>query len=1349
MRILLSILVLLFTVNSFAVNQYKFRLIDVVDGLSDNQIRGLSMTPDGRIAVRTASIMNIYNGATFEYFHHNKKLKYVWDYTRPTKEYYDNQGRIWMKELGYLLLLNLNTNQFDYNLSEELATYGITKRLKNLFIDNSKNYWFLTEDNTFSFYDIAREELITIEDGGSDFTKLYGIPLELAQYKNLCWIVYSSGLIRCWDYTSREFISQETCFLGIINDFTDRIYIHPDSAGNIWLMYNNGVYFHHRINRDWKEVAVIKGISNFFTCMDMDKDGNIWVGTSKSGLRYIDGKTFNVSDIHGMSLINGGVLDNDIFTLFIDPNNGIWIGTLFQGLCYHHPSMQKFRLIQTINTGTQITNETIRCLLEEESGTVLIGNGHGLYRFYPETKKVERLFKEQINELCLSINKDRRGRIWVGTYLNGFFCIEGNKIRQYIRSSVNLEKDPNQNVSRCIYEDIYGRFWVSVTGGVGQFDPVTGKIVSMLADKYPEVKSYTLIYYLYPIDDETFAAVGDKGIYYYNTKRDSLWVPGTNNLKFEQDTKYFGILKDSRGLEWFATEDGIRVWDEAKQKLYKLTTEEGLPNNEVASMLEDENGVIWASTLNGICKITSLRTDGVNSFSIVNFGISDGLQSGKFYDHSALKTKDGTLYFGGAHGFNYFDPNKIIYNDSNNKPVFTGLRLFNSLVKEGGEYGGRVILKEAISKTKQITLKYNQNFITFEFSGMNYVNPAKTYYKYKLVNFDGNWNEIPGNGLGRITYTGLPPGKYNFVVYTANNDKIWGDTPSEIAIVITPPFWATSYAIIMYVVLMMAIIFYILKLYQWRMQKKALNEREAYEQKQKEELDQMKFRFFTNISHEFRTPLTLILTPLETLIKQQGDLTLKKKLDSIYQNAYGLLNLVNQLLDFRKLEMKGEKTTFKTGDIIQFTKDIFIHFNELAITKNIDFGIETTVDYLLINYDQDKMYKIINNLLSNAFKFTPKDGCIQLKVDQTVRNDKVYVRIEVSDTGCGIEEKDLPYIFERFYQIKDGNTLSGSGIGLHLAKEYIKLHNGEITVSSQINVGSTFTIYIPVDLPKNNESKQPEEEKDIITDITPDTKNEDGRRTILVVEDNEEFRHFLTEQLSESYYVIEAADGEQAEELVLSEFPDLIISDLMMPKMNGIELCQRVKNNIQTSHIPFILLTARTSDESKMDSYEAGADSYISKPFSYELLCVRIKKLIEQQESRKKLFHKTIEITPSNITTTSLDEELVRKALSFVEENIDNSEYSTEDLSKDVGLSKAHLNRKLQSIVDLTPLQFIRSVRLKRAAQLLTNSQYNVNEISYMVGFNTLKYFNSYFKEEFHMTPSQYREKNEEGVSDI
>ena len=384
--------------------------------------------------------------------------------------------------------------------------------------------------------------------------------------------------------------------------------------------------------------------------------------------------------------------------------------------------------------------------------------------------------------------------------------------------------------------------------------------------------------------------------------------------------------------------------------------------------------------------------------------------------------------------------------------------------------------------------------------------------------------------------------------------------------------------------------------------------------------------------------------------------------------------------------------------------------------------------------------------MSNAVKFTSSGGKIVVGVESMLRGGKNYAVISVRDTGCGMDEKDLGRIFTRFYQAENGKKgESGSGIGLHLVKGYVDLHGGEIAVDSHLGDGSTFTVYLPADLQgEEHDASHQEEVTADLKEEEADDKEEgtDGRKKILIVEDNTEFRTFLAGELRTDFDVIEAGDGIQGEEQVLAEYPDLIISDLMMPRRNGIEFCQRMKSDIYTSHIPFILLTAKMSEDSRIESYQAGADSYISKPFNFELLWVRINKLIEQREKWKETFHKTIEITPSSITTTSLDEEFVKKALGYVERNMDNPDYSLEDLSSELGLSKTHLNRKLAAIINMKPLQFIRSVRLKRAAQLLVSSQYNVNEIADMVGFNTLKYFNRYFKEEFGMTPTQYREKN-------
>lgn len=1322
--------------------QYVFRHIDIADGLSDNQIRSLTQTPDGRLAVRTASILNIYNGVAFDYFYQDKRKEYKWNYHRVPKEYYDNQGRIWMKERDYLLLLDLRTNKFEYNIQSELNRIGIKNRLTNLFVDQYKNFWYVTEDKSLYLYDTNRRKMQQISSGNSVFTKKYGVPLEIAQYKNLCWIVYDSGLLRCWDYASREFVFQDDKFLNVISRSTDRLYIRPTSTGNLWLMHNNGICFYDRTVQRWKEVADINGLSNFFTCMDLDKNGNVWVGTSRSGFRIINPRTFAIQDIPGLSLENGGEITNDIHTLLVDNNNGVWIGTLFQGLYYYHPSMNKFNLTQTRPSESLISNESVRCFLEDRDGTILVGTGFGLCRFHPQTRKIEQLFPGVINDLCLSLYRDSKGRIWVGTYLKGFFCIDGKNIRQYLRSSAGLEQNPNQNVSRAIYEESNGNYWVSVDGGVGRFDPNTGKI-DLLKD--PRLEKFRVYYNFYRINDKEFAVVGESGIFFINSKHAKCYFPqedSPNNPKFKDyNTKYYCMLNDSRGLEWHGTELGIRIWDNTAKKLYTLSVENGIPNNTISSILEDDERNIWVATAGGLTKIVLSETKGKYQFSFVNFDSLDRLQSGKFYDRSALKAHDGTLYFGGIHGFNYFNPMHMVYNKGANTPMFVGFSLFNSRLKEGEVYQDHIILEKPINNTRQIRLEYNENFITIEFSGLNYVNPNQTYYKYKLVNFDNNWTEVQASGLGKAVYTGLQSGKYEFIVYSANNDKVWSPVPATIEIIISPPFWLTGWALAFYAILFALTIYYtvrsLLKRHERRMQK----QRALAERTQKEELDQMKFRFFTNISHEFRTPLSLIITPLETIIKKEANGELKRKLSLINNNANRLLELVNQLLDFRKLEVSGEKVLLEKGDIIQFIENIFFQFKESVSGKNLNFVFDTTVPRLIMYFDHDKMYKIMNNLLSNAIKFSTEGGYISMCANKTEINGRKHVAITIADSGCGIPEKDLNLIFDRFYQIgHSSSSLSGSGIGLHLVKEYVKLHKGEVLVASRIGEGSKFTVSLPADLMGDD---QPEIE-DYGGSRHEEPEKDSTRKTILIVEDNTEFRKFLAEQLSSNFNTMEASDGQTGKELAISKSPDLIVSDWMMPKMDGVELCQHLKSDIQTSHIPFILLTALNSDEDKTKGYEAGADSYISKPFSFEMLYMRILKLIEQEQIRKELFHRTIEITPSSITITSLDEKLIQKALQLVEKNMDNSEYSIDDFGRDIALSRSQLYRKLQSIVGLSPVEFIRSVRLKRAAQLLIQSQYSVSEIVDLVGFNTQKYFSKYFKDEFGLSPAQYRSQERE-----
>jgi signal transduction histidine kinase/ligand-binding sensor domain-containing protein/AraC-like DNA-binding protein len=1319
--------------------------LDIADGLSDNQIRSFVQTSDGRLAIQLVSNLNIYNGASFEHFYQDRWKDYKWtfDQYQVFKEYEDAQRRLWLKNPGYLSIFDLNTNQFICNIETVLASYGITQRLKDMFIDSDKNLWFLTDDNTFSFYNISQKRLYEIETGDSPFTRQFGFPKEIAQYKNLYWIVYSSGLIRCWDSVTQEYILQETYFLNKISEITSRLAIIPASNGDLWLMHNAEVCFYSRIEKTWKEVAVIKGASNFFTAMALDRDGNAWVGTSWSGLWRIDGKTHEIEVIAGLKLTNGETSYNDIQCVFVDDNNGLWIGTLWQGICYYHPSMYKFKLVQTAKNEFKNNEGSVRCMIEGDDNHILIGTSHyGLLQYNVTTGDISKAYNGLItDDICLTLYRDRKKRLWIGTYLNGFYCIDGQNIRTYNCSKQDMERFPNQNISRAIYEDENGRYWVSVDNeGVGELDLSTGKI-TLLKEKHQEIEFHKVDFNFYPVDKHSFAVYGESGLYYYDTQNDKIFIPerdAPDNPQFmKAGIRYYCIFKDSRGLEWFGTERGLKIMDNETNQSYSLTTDDGLHNNTIMAILEDDYHTIWLSTANGITKVNVSRNGKDYVFSIVNFNTMDGVQNGKFYEKSALKTDNGNLYFGGIQGFNVFNPEKIVYNQSQQKPVFTALKLFHQNIKENTRYKGRIILNQPINNINEIHLKYNENNITLEFSGLNYVKPAQSFYRYKLENFDGDWMEILTDGAGFATYTGLKPGTYLFKVRAANNDKLWGNELAEMKIVISPPFWATLYAFIIYVLMTLGsfagLFFFVNNKHKKQLEKRQIEEN----RKQKEELDQMKFRFFTNISHEFRTPLTLIMTPLSIMMKQTNDEQERQKLSLIYKNTENILDLINQLLDFRKLEMGGEKLKLSFDDFINFSEYVYVTFKEIASdSHSIDFTFESQNKQLLIWFDKEKVRKILNNLYSNALKFTPKGGHIATEIHLQEEDGREFVKVVIADTGCGISEKEQQIIFERFYQSENNfSEKAGYGIGLHLVKEYVELHGGKITVDSKVNEGSAFSVFIPTDLKGEEYTKIP-----AISTEQKDIRKRESRKTLLIVEDHTDFRQLLANQLNSQFNVLQAADGEDGENIAQTKYPDLIVSDLMMPRMDGLELCRRLKNNIKTSHIPVILLTARLSDDAKIESYKSGADSYIAKPFNFDVLQIRIEMLIEQQEKRKKLFHKTIDVQPNSITTTSLDEEFIKKALQYVEENIANPDYSNDDLSRDLGMSRSNMYPKLQSITGLTPNNFIRSIRLKRAAQLLKTTQYTVSEIAWMAGFNSIKYFNKYFKENFGKTPTEYKE---------
>lgn len=1309
-----------------AQHPYVFRQIDASIGLSDNLIKTISSCPDGRISILTTSVLNIYNGGTFNYYRQNEGKIYTWRLSGDEGQYVDGNNRVWIKQESTLQVLNLTTNKYEGDVEQILKGFGVVQRIKDLFIDDSKNIWFLAEDNSLSYYDVKVKKLISV---GKENIAAFGVPRAVQQIENECWIVYSTGLLKKWSYKSHKIVAKSEALLNKINDASHAIIVRKSEKGGLWIMHQTELYYALPPFQDWKTVSSISGLSNFFTTMDIDKSGNIWLGTSKAQVRVINGEDFSTETFTGLPLTSGGTIVNDISSIYVDADNGVWIGTLFQGVGYYHPSMIKVSLKHTLPHQSHISNENIRGFLEENDGKVLVATGNGLFRYDPKSQKMESAYPELSGKYCMTLYRDSKGRIWVPTFHNGFYCIQNNRVIRHYQYNTSIHAVPNPNNARNVYEDADGQIWVSVYGGVGRFNVDSGEI-DYLYNSHPEIKSVKMNLNFFGIDKNTFAVAGED-LYFYNTQTKKLSFLSYKDKFNRHGAEYNFVYNDKRGLQWLSV-DGLKVWNSKTQKLYQVTINESRPNQTVSAILEDSKGNLWVSTMNGISKIEVVDSKDDISFKVLNLGRMDGAgpQAGRFNTEAALKASDGTMYFGGVHGVNILHPDKIIYNQNTHKPVFTGLRIFNTLITANTPFRNRIILDEDINEVEKVELKHDENFISIEFAGLNYAIPSRTFFKYKLENYDQNWVEIQADGLGRANYTGLPPGKYLFKVYTANNDKIWGEKYNELTIVIKPPVWATVWAKLIYMALAVAALLYLIKWIRERNNRKIEAKRKEEELKQKEKLEQLKINFFTNISHEFRTPLSLIMTPLDLLSKEVSDSELKQKLSSIYGHSEDLLKLVNQLLDFRKLEVSGEELHLSYGDFVEFIEVIFNSFKPLAQSKGIEFTFSSSQAAVYMSFDKDKVIKIANNLLSNALKFTPEGGVIALHIDRTDKN----VSLSVRDNGIGIKADELLEIFERFHQASvQVENPSGSGIGLYLVKEYSELHQGNVVAKSVFGEGSEFIVSLPTNLDR-------EEVQESSQQFIPSNSE---RKKILIVEDNLELRQFLKTQLSKYFDVIGAKDGEEGEKMAVEEEPDLILSDAMMPNVDGITLCRNLKSRVETSHIPFILLTAKTSEETKKSVYEAGADSYMSKPFVFDLLLTRIEKLIEQQEKRKALFHTTIEVTPNSLTINSLDEALVQRALQSVEENIDNPEYNVDDLGRDMGLSRGNLYRKLQSITGKNPSDFIRSIRLKRAAQLLRDTQLNVGEIADMTGFNGLKYFNKHFKDTFTVTPTQYRSQKD------
>jgi signal transduction histidine kinase/AraC-like DNA-binding protein len=798
---------------------------------------------------------------------------------------------------------------------------------------------------------------------------------------------------------------------------------------------------------------------------------------------------------------------------------------------------------------------------------------------------------------------------------------------------------------------------------------------------------------------------------------------------------------DSRGLMWIGSNNGLSVYDMANDRLHRADETAGLTGNAVMSIIEDDRNALWMGTKNGLLKLIPHHKGSELDLLCTAYYENEGVQGRIFNRNSVCHTSGKQLILGGTTGLTVFNPADIQYNNYPPEVVVTGLMIRNNRILPNTAYDGNVILEQDICYVSDLELDYDERSFTLTVSALNYFLPAKTVFTYKMDGFDKSWTTV--DALNRnITYTNLPPGDYTFTVKARNNDGVESG-PMLLHINIKAPLLLTAWAFMAYVAAGLAVIYLFLRIAVHIQRRKESKRQESLTAKRLHETDEMKLKFFTNISHEFRTPLTLIMAPLEKLIKRESDSESRDMLSLIHDNANRLLSLVNQLLDFRKIDARGTQLLLSSGDIIPFVRNIVYSFKDLSEEKNIRFSFSTSFPYLMMSFDTDMVFKILSNLIANAFNFTPNGGEITVTLRLERQDASTDPVIEVSDNGVGIEASRHEMIFQRFYRVPsaNGDTHAGTGIGLHLCREYARIHKGHITVESEPGIGSAFSLHLPYEEENLREVISSPGAAPTDDARRPSPVLKEGLPSILVADDHKNFRLFMQQSLSATYNVFTASDGEEAWEITVDKLPDMVITDWMMPVMDGIELCRKIKNDIRTSHIWVILLTAKPAITGKRDSLEAGVDDYIEKPFSLDMLQLKIQHLIEYKDRIHKQFvhSMTSGIQLTGININSLDEQIIRKSIAFVEEHIADPSLSVEWLSREMAMSRTNYYRKIHFITGKTPVEFIRAIRMKHAALMLEKEHMRVSDVALSVGFSDNRLFRKHFKEEFGILPSKLR----------
>jgi signal transduction histidine kinase/ligand-binding sensor domain-containing protein/DNA-binding response OmpR family regulator len=1305
-------------------------------GLPSSYVKDITQDHLGFIWIATRNSVTRFDGSHFKNF--------------PAIDHQGNLADIWgMKFIhscdSSLIVQSTDKGYYSFNFAlEQFEPCGMLDSLEeSVFISNSDGGVWVNQGGKIFYLDTERHVFLTIEEK-IDFANIgeeIGLN-HIREQDNLVVAITSTRNFMIFDLKlrlQREFdIAKEIDVSRIAN-------LYLDKNNNAWITeYANGVFKVNLTNGRTSHFSYEQSgnrhiLHNFVHDVNEDELGRIWIGT-ENGLciwsPYTETFSYHQPDIKNPKSLN----TNSIYNIFCDREGNMWLGTYFGGINFWRSNPDFFKYWKAGLAAHHITGSAVSCFAEDKEGNIWLGMEDAGVNCIDIQKEI---ITQKINESTgLTYNNvhdiliDTDDRMWIGTYSGGINILNLSSGKLDYLNVDNCPALHSDNIFSFL--QVADSIFISTSQGITVYN-LKSKKLSRFMD---EVFGTMQIESMFDASDRMWFSTGS-GIYLYDKETGKIEMFD----KFSNLNCINLVKVDSKGRIWAGDFcKGLWGYDFIKDTLYNYSEQNGFPFTWIFSMEEGSDGNFWVSGDKGLVKFNP------DSNNITWFNRESGLPFEQFNYRASFIDKKGNMYFGGNIGMISFNDRLSLENRKYMKVVFTGFQLFNQELKPGQAS----TLNFSLNEHPEINLKYKENVFTIEYSALNYQNQGNSHYAYYLEGFESDWSYVGNRNFA--TYTNLNPGTYYFHVKASLGNNQWDNNYNTLKIVVDPPFWLSIWGYLIYFVLagLLAWGFAIIssKIRRSRLQV----EIERRERTYITDVSNFKLEFFTNISHELRTPLTLIIGPLSRILEEEK-LTpaLSKKMKGVKNNAERLLSLINQLLDFRKIEMGKEMLKVSYQDIDYLLKNIENLFSDAAKDKGIelDFYTKNLNSYIWI--DGKKFETILVNLISNALKFTNEGGKVSIIAEllegKESNEDKKNLQCVIKDNGVGIELSKLNRIFERFYRADtamNNNNRGGSGIGLAIANSLVKMHKGDIQVNSEIGKGTEFTINIPV--AKSNYTNeeivlaelqciQPvleiQNEK---TTIIPNDEAQlvSKKPKILVIDDNRELLDFITETLIDTYCVITAADGAQGIEKAVSTSFDLIVSDVMMPYIDGFELTRKLKSDMHTSHIPIILLTAKTGDESKWEGLQTGADYYIEKPFLPHILIQLIENVLKTRENLYNRFRSDLSLLPKDVAFLESDRELIDKITKLVEKNIDLPNLDVQFIIDEVGISRSLLHLKLKKLTGCSATEFVRSIRLRAAAKLIADGKCNISEAAYQTGFSTPAYFSHRFKEYFGKSPKEY-----------